>query len=234
MKASFQKNLAAYKASQQNSASHQIERANTTKISDNSDIIRERNDWSCEVIELKNANSVLQTKLAGAENNHKNALSLVHQTQDEVAKLKAENKKLHNIINQQKAQLDAMIQNSKNIESEDKNKVKELEKSLIEKTKDLTIKDGIIQGMQEAIKVISSANASANNSHMPRIKESSLNNSPIKKHDESGLNLQKTNLLLGIDDILTEKSQIIESNPQSMLLGEMCNKSTIQVSEEDL
>jgi predicted RNase H-like nuclease (RuvC/YqgF family) len=237
MKGSFQKNLAAYKASQQNSASHQIEQSSPTKISDNSDFIRERHDWSCKLTELKNANSVLQTKLASAENNHKNALSLEHQTQDEISKLKTENKKLHDIVNQQKAHIEAMVQNSKNIEYEDKSKVQELEKSLIEKDKDLSAKDGMIKGLQEAVKVISSANGSSNNSPLPKLKHFSPENSPVFKIEESSLGnskqLQKTNLLLGIDDILTEKSQIVESNPQSMLLGEMCDKSTIQVSEDD-
>jgi predicted RNase H-like nuclease (RuvC/YqgF family) len=184
-----------------------------------------------EINTLKQELELARQQILSLQANNQNSIS---NSQNEIATLKAENKKLHNIINQQKAQLDAIIQNSKNIESEDKSKVKELEKSLIEKTKDLTIKDGIIQGLQEAVKVISSANASANNSPMPKIKESSLNNSPIKKHDESSQNLQNTNLLLGIDDILTVKSQVVEDNPQSMLLGEMCNKSTIQVSEEDL
>jgi hypothetical protein len=237
MKGSFQKNLAAYKASQQNSASHQIEQSSPTKISDNSDFIRERHDWSCKLTELKNANSVLQTKLASAENNHKNALSLEHQTQDEISKLKTENKKLHDIVNQQKAHIEAMVQNSKNIEYEDKSKVQELEKSLIEKDKDLSAKDGMIKGLQEAIKVISSAKNSSNNSPMPKLKHNSSEESPFKIEESSLSNskqLQKTNLLLSIDDILTEKSQIIESNPQSMLLGEICNKLTIQVSEEDL
>lgn len=180
-----------------------------------------------EINTLKQELEFARQQISSLQANNQNSIS---NSENEIAALKAENKKLHNIINQQKAQLDAMIQNSKNIESEDKSKIKELEKSLIEKTKDLTIKDGIIQGLQEAVKVISTAN----NPPMPKIKESSLNNSPIKKHDESSQNLQKTNLLLGIDDILTVKSQVVEDNPQSMLLGEMCNKSTIQVSEEDL
>jgi DNA repair exonuclease SbcCD ATPase subunit len=187
-----------------------------------------------EISSLKQELDVARQQISSLQNNNQSSIATY---QKEVAELRAENQKLHNIINQQKAQLDAMVQNSKNIESEDKSKVKELEKSLIEKTKDLSIKDGIIQGIQEAIKVISSANASANNSHMPKFKHNSSEESPIFKIEESSLSnsrqLQKTSLLLGIDDILTEKSQIIESNPQSMLLGEMCNKSTIQAPDEE-
>ena len=187
-----------------------------------------------EISSLKQELDVARQQISSLQNNNQSSIATY---QKEVAELRAENQKLHNIINQQKAQLDAMVQNSKNIESEDKSKVKELEKSLIEKTKDLSIKDGIIQGIQEAIKVISSANASPNNSHMPKFKHNSSEESPIFKIEESSLSnsrqLQKTNLLLGIDDILTEKSQIIESNPQSMLLGEMCNKSTIQAPDEE-
>ena len=187
-----------------------------------------------EISSLKQELDVARQQISSLQNNNQSSIATY---QKEVAELRAENQKLHNIINQQKAKLDAMVQNSKNIESEDKSKVKELEKSLIEKTKDLSIKDGIIQGIQEAIKVIYSANASANNSHMPKFKHNSSEESPIFKIEESSLSnsrqLQKTNLLLGIDDILTEKSQIIESNPQSMLLGEMRNKSTIQAPDEE-
>ena len=127
--------------------------------------------------------------------------------QNEISKLKTENQKLQNTVNQQKAHIEATLQNSKAIKSEDKSKVKELEKSLVEKDKDLSKKDGVIKGLKDSIQIISSLNLNKLNLSQ----KSGVSN-------ETQDNLQK---LLGgledVNDIQTVKSQIIGNNNASNL-----------------
>ena len=178
----------------------------------------QENARQAELNGLKQELATSKQQVSSLQNSSNNSVSSY---QNKISNLKSENQKLHNTINQQKTHIAALLQNNKDIQHYEKTNVEQLEKSLIEKTKDLSLKDGIISGLTAAIQLIS--NAPANNLAVPKVNESGLNG-----------DLQGINLILDIDDILTEQSQIVDNNPQSMLLGEMFNSSTIQVSEEDL
>tara|TARA_B110000908_G_C10259981_1_gene458473 strand:+ start:1659 stop:2237 length:579 start_codon:yes stop_codon:yes gene_type:complete len=174
----------------------------------------QENARQAELNGLKQELAISKQQVSSLQTNNQGSVA---QYQNEISILKAENHKLQSTIIQQKTQLNAMLQNSQNIQQQENSKFEQLEKSLSEKDKNLNVKDGIIQGLQEAIKVISSANI--------------LPEKNLESNVDFNLNLDPS---FEIEDILTVKSEIADNNPQSQLLGEMCNKSTIQVSEDDL
>lgn len=163
---------------------------------------------------LKQELAISKQQISSLQANNQGSVA---QYQNEIATLKAENQKLQITVNQQKTHIDAMLQNSKNIQQQENSKFEQLEKSLSEKNENLNVKDGIIQGLQEAIKVISSANI--------------LPKKNLESNVDFNLNLDPS---FEVDDILTVKSEIVDNNPQSQLLGEMFNNSTIQVFENYL
>ena len=174
----------------------------------------QENARQAELNGLKQELAISKQQVSSSQTNNQGSVA---QYQNEISILKAENHKLQSTIIQQKTQLNAMLQNSQNIQQQENSKFEQLEKSLSEKDENLNVKDGIIQGLQEAIKVISSANI--------------LPEKNLESNVDFNLNLDPS---FEIDDILTVKSEIVDNNPQSQLLGEMFNNSTIQVSENDL
>ena len=174
----------------------------------------QENARQAELNGLKQELAISKQQVSSLQTNNQGSVA---QYQNEISILKAENHKLQSTIIQQKTQLNAMLQNSQNIQQQENSKFEQLEKSLSEKDKNLNVKDGIIQGLQEAIKVISSANI--------------LPEKNLESNVDFNLNLDPS---FEIEDIITVKSEVVDNNPQSQLLGEMFNKSTIQVSEDDL